>query len=142
METKQYLGQIKRLDRMIQNKLSEIYQLKTMACSITIEPKEDKIQTSSDKDRMGSTVVKIVDLENEVDSLVDELVDKRKKIIEQIDNMDNDDYYHVLTERYVLKKTFNEIAQGESWGSRQVYRVHDKAIVEFERIYGEEYLKL
>ena len=142
METKKYLGQIKRLDRMIQNKLAEIYQLKTMACSITIEPKEDKIQTSSNKDRIGSTVSKIVDLENEVDNLVDELVDKRKKIIEQIDNMDNDDYYHILTERYVLKKTFNEIAQGEFWGSRQVYRVHDKAIAEFERIYGQEYKDL
>lgn len=36
MTTKQYLNQIYRLDRMINNKLSEIYQLKSLACTISV----------------------------------------------------------------------------------------------------------
>ena len=40
MDTKTYLQQIERLDRKIQNKFSEIAQLKTMATSITVAQKD------------------------------------------------------------------------------------------------------
>lgn len=63
MTTKTYLEQIERLDRMIQNKLSEISQLKHIAMSITIEPKEVNVQVSSDKDKIGTAIAKIIDLE-------------------------------------------------------------------------------
>ena len=79
MTTKSYLGQIERLDRMIQNKLSEIYQLKTMACSVTISNDSERVQTSRDKDRIGSTVAKIVDLERETNNIIDNFIKKRKK---------------------------------------------------------------
>ena len=96
MVTKQYLWQIERLDKMIQNKLSEIYQLKTMACSVTVSNDGERVQTSSDKDRLGSTVAKIVDLEKETDRLVDRFIDKRNHIIEQIDGIEDMNMYHVL----------------------------------------------
>ena len=140
MNTKQYLKQISRLDRMIQNKLGELYKLKSMACSITIAPKDTNIQTSSDKDKLGSTVAKIVDLETEIDNMVGEFVDKRRKIVDQIDNMENDDYYHVLSMRYIEGKKFEDISKETKWSERQVFRLHDKAISDFERIYGKEYL--
>ena len=66
MDTKQYLSQIERLDRVIQNKLTEIYQLKTMACNIVVSTENERVQTSGDKERMASTVAKIVDIENDI----------------------------------------------------------------------------
>ena len=89
MTTKEYLNQIERLDKMITNKLSEIYQLKIMACSITVSGDSERVQTSGNHDKLGSTIAKIVDLERETDELVDSLVDKRKEILRQIDNMKN-----------------------------------------------------
>lgn len=142
MDTKQYLSQIERLDKMIQNKLSEIYQLKTMACSITVSNENDRVQTSSDKDRLGSVVTKIVDLEKETDKLVDSFIDKRSHIISQIDELDNIDYYHVLSMRYVARNTFEEIASKTSWSIRKVFSIHGEALKEFERLYGTEYLKI
>ena len=72
MNTKTYLNQISRLDKMIQNKLSEIYRLKTIACSVTVSTDKEAVDVSSDKDKLGSTVTKIVDLEKDTDRLVDE----------------------------------------------------------------------
>ena len=46
MDTKQYLNQIHRLDIQIQNKLSEIYKLKTMACNVTVSNDREIVQTS------------------------------------------------------------------------------------------------
>ena len=96
MNTKTYLNQISRLDKMIQNKLSEIYRLKTIACSVTVSTDKEAVDVSSDKDKLGSTVTKIVDLEKDTDRLVDEFMRKRNHIISQIDSMENTDYYHVL----------------------------------------------
>lgn len=141
MTTKEYLSQISRLDRMIQNKLSEIYQLKTMACSVTVSNEGERVQTSSDKDKLGSAVAKIVDLEKETDRLVDSFSDKRKHIIEQIDGIENSDYYHVLSMRYVGKNTFEDISQKTNWSIRKVFGIHGKALQEFERLYGTEYIE-
>lgn len=141
MDTKQYLSQIERLDKMIQNKLSEIYQLKTMACSVTVSSENERVQTSSDKDRLGSTVARIVDLEKETDSMVDSYIEKRNHIINQIDGLDNIDYYHVLSMRYVGRTTFEEIAKNTNWSIRKVFSIHGEALKEFEKLYGKEYLK-
>ena len=141
MTTKNYLQQITRLEKMIQNKLSEIYRLKTMACSVTILSEKDKVQTSFDKDRLGSTVAKIVDLEGDTDKLVNEFTDKRNHIIQQIDNMSNTDYYNILSLRYVNGNTFEEISKLTTWSIRQVFKLHGKALLEFERLYGKEYLE-
>ena len=142
MDTKQYLSQIERLDKMIQNKLSEIYQLKTMACSVTVSNEKERVQTSSDKDRLGSTVAKIVDLEKETDRLVDSFIDKRNHIIGQIDGLDNVDYYNVLSMRYVGRDTYEEIANKTNWSIRKVFSMHGEALKEFERLYGSEYLEI
>ena len=142
MDTKQYLSQIERLDKMIQNTLSEIYQLKTMACSITVSNENDRVQTSSDNDRLGSVVSKIVDLEKETNKLVDSFIDKRSHIISQIDELDNIDYYHVLSMRYVARNTFEEIASKTNWSIRKVFSIHGEALKEFERLYGTEYIEI
>ena len=41
MDTKQYLQQISRLDRMINNKLSEISQLRELAMSVSAVKNEE-----------------------------------------------------------------------------------------------------
>lgn len=142
MTTKRYLEQIERLDRMIQNKLSEINQLKHIATSITIAPKEVNVQVSSEKDRMGNAVSKLLDLEKETDQLVDDYIGKRKRIIEQIDSMEDTNMYHVLSERYIMRKELGVIAVEMGYSFKQVCRIHGDALKEFERIYGREYIKL
>lgn len=139
METKRYLEQIERLDRMIQNKLSEICHLKRIATAITITPKEVNVQVSKDNDSMGNAVAKLVDLEKETDKLVDDYIDKRKRIIEQIDSIDDTNMYHVLSERYIMHKDLSVIAVEMGYSFKQVCRIHGNALVEFERLYRNEY---
>ena len=141
MDTKQYLSQIKRLDRQIQNKLSELYNLKMMASSISVSNEGERVQTSGNKDQLGAVVAKIVDMEKEVDKMVDLFVDTRSEIISQIDSMDDLDSYDILSMRYVAGKTFHEISEKTGWSIRKVFSLHGKALLEFEKKYGREYLE-
>ena len=140
MTTKQYLNQIDRINRMINNKLAEIYQLKTMVCSISVSANEDKVQSSSDKDKLGSSVAKIVDLENEINKAIDVYVDKKEKIVAQIDSVKDIMEYQVLFSRYIEHKTFEQIAEDNDYSVRQILRIHGNALVEFEKKFGQEYL--
>lgn len=140
MTTKQYLNQIDRINRMINNKLAEIYQLKTMVCSISVSANEDKVQSSSDKDKLGSAVAKIVDLENEINKAIDVYVDKKERIVSQIDSIKDIMEYQVLFSRYIEHKTFEQIAEDNDYSVRQILRIHGNALVEFEKKFGQEYL--
>ena len=141
MTTKIYLGQIERLDRMIQNKLSEIYQLKAMACGVSVSNDGERVQTSGSKDSLGNVVAKILDLEKGTDLLVYQFSDQRTQIIEQLDSLENPDYYPVLSMRYVSRNSFEEISKQTNWSIRKVFSLHGKALLEFEKLYGNEYLK-
>lgn len=140
MTTKQYLNQIDRINRMINNKLAEIYQLKTMVCSISVSADEDKVQTSSDKDKLGSAVAKIIDLENEINKEIDVYVDKKERIVSQIEAIKDIMEYQVLFSRYIEYKTFEQIAEDNEYSIRQILRIHGNALVEFEKKFGQEYL--
>ena len=54
MDTKQYLNQISRLDRMINNKLSEISQLRELAMSVSAVKSEERVQTTPNFDKIGT----------------------------------------------------------------------------------------
>ena len=138
--TKDYLRQIFRLEKVIENKLSEVYRIKMLSCSISISTDTERVQTSGDKDRLSATVAKIVDLEKETDNLVDELIDTRKRIIEQIESIEDTYMYRVLAARYIEDKKLTDIAEEFGYSRMQINRIHGKALLEFEKRYGEEYL--
>ena len=147
MTTKDYLRQIFRYERMINNNLAEIYKLRTLASNISIATTSDKVQTSGNKDTLGDTIAKIYDLEKEVDALVDNLYKKKKVIIDQIESMlehgdsKHDEYYDVLTARFVRCMPFEKIPEEVNMSERKVYYVYSEALKEFERLYGETYIK-
>ena len=140
MTTKEYLGQISRLNWMINNKLTEIAQLKDMAASISAPQSGERVQTTPNFDKIGTKYAKIDEMERKIDGMVDELVDKKEKIIQQIDSMEDENTYNILFARYIEKKTFEVIATEMKYSWRQVVRLHGTALKQFEKKYGEGYL--
>ena len=139
MDTKQYLNQISRLDRMIQNKLAEISQLRELAMSVSAVKNEERVQTTPNFDKIGTAYCKIEEMEEKLDKLIDEYVDKKNLIISQIDGIENETYYEILFARYIEKKTFEKIADEMTYSFRNVTRIHGRALQEFEKKYGNLY---
>lgn len=140
MTTKDYLWQLKRLRKRIDNKAAEVYKLKSMAYSITIAPSDsERVQTSTTGDRIGSAVAKIVDLENEISDEIDLYTEKRNHILNQIENIGNDEYVDVLTHRFVLEKDFDDIPDEIHMSRRKMFYIYREAMDRFEELYGSEY---
>ena len=140
MTTKEYLMQIKRMEKMIDNKLSELYRLRQLVSSISISTDGERVMYSGSMDKMGDSVAKIVDLEYSVAGTISQYTELRQKIISQIDSLKNYEYYSVLFSRYVSNNEFWKIADEMGYSERQVFRIHGSALKEFEKMFGKEYL--
>ena len=139
MTTKDYLNQISRLNRMINNKLSEISQLRELACSVSAIRNEEKVQTSQKADSIGTAISKIDEMERDIERTIDKYTKKKNLIISQIEGMDDELHYNVLFSSYIEKKTFEVIATEMSYSFRNITRIHGRALKEFERKYGDTY---
>ena len=124
---------------MIKNKISELSALREICYGLSAISNEERVQTTPNHDKIGTVVSKLDELERKIDALVDEYADKRDKIISQIDSMDDEVIYNVLFARYIEKKTFERIAADMTYSFRQICRIHNKALKEFEKKFGQEY---
>lgn len=139
METKEYLQQIGRYDRLINNKLVELAQYKSMACSVSAVKNDERVQSSPSYDTMDKIVSKIEQMENEIDMLVDRYIGNKRIIISQIDSMSDEMTYQILFSRYVEQKTFEKMAIEMNYCYKQIIRRHGKALQEFEQKWGNTY---
>ena len=139
METKEYLQQIGRYDRLINNKLVELAQYRSMACSVSAVRNDERVQSSPSYDTMDKIVSKIEQMENEIDMLVDRYIDNKRIIISQIDSMPDEMTYQILFSRYVEQKTFEKMAIEMNYCYKQIIRRQGKALQEFEQKWGNTY---
>ncbi|OQB13572.1 MAG: hypothetical protein BWY15_01647 [Firmicutes bacterium ADurb.Bin193] len=128
MTAKEYLGQAYRIDQRINSKLEQIASLNGLAtkCTSTLTgmPRNPNRGTSA----MEDAVAKIVDLQAEINSDIDRLVDLKREMVKLIKAVDNTEYQTLLELRYLCFKTWEQIAVDMGYNVRHVYRLHDEAI--------------
>lgn len=141
MNTKEYLNQVSRLEKTIEHKVTEILQYRELATRLKSVQYGVKVRTSLEPDRIGNAIAKIDDMECQLSKLVNQYLYKKSYIAAQIDTMEDEKLYHVIVSRYIEKKTFEQIADELNYSQRQISRLHESALAEFEKKYGAEYLK-
>ena len=128
-DAKEFLQQVELCDAHINSKLEELAHLKDLATRITTSLKQDVVCCGWNQDKIGDTVSKIIDLENEINHAVDNLVDKKKEISAIIEQITNPDYLMVLYKRYFYPYlSFEQIACDMGYNYRNVCYIHGKAL--------------
>lgn len=133
MKAKEYLQQIQKCDRMIENKLSEIDSLRGLAESVTSTWKEDIVQSSGAGDELGDTVAKIVDLQNEINADIDKLVDLKREIMVVINQLEAP-FCDLLYKRYFRFMKWEEIALEMGYTYQWVCQLHGKALLKVKEL--------
>jgi len=78
MTAKEYLGQAYRLDQRINSKLEQVMSLRDLATKATSTLSDVAPSGTRNVHRMEDIIVKIVDLENEINRDIDNLVDLKR----------------------------------------------------------------
>lgn len=139
MRAKEYLSQIEILERKAHRAALDVNKCRQLAVSIGIDTSKEYVQSSGDKDTVGSAAIKILDAEREAEDHVRRYVERKKIIIRQIEEIGSQDYADVLFYRYVEYMTFQDLASVMHYSERQIYRMHDKALAVFDEKYNAFY---
>lgn len=135
MTAKEYLRQLEMLNTKINQKLQQRVELKHMAeCMNAIDYAKDKVQ-SSPGDTMTDAVTRYVMLEEEIDRQVDQFIDLKNLIINQIQGLKDLNHIKILFKRYVEFKRLEVIAVEMNYTYTYVRALHGHALQEFERTY-------
>ena len=128
MNKREYLNQAYRLDQRINSKLEQLAQLKALATKVTTGMSDMPGSPTRNVKKNEDIILKIIDLENEINDRIDELVDLKKDIVHRINEVNNPEYKLILELRYLCFRSWEEIAVEMDYGIDNVFRVHRKAL--------------
>lgn len=139
MNVTQYLGQLERLESHIEYKLKEIDKLTALATKISSSQGDGmNVQRTRNFDKMGDAVAKIVDLETQINKNITGYIERRDKVIQQIDAIENNDFYNILTQKYLYGASLQEIADNRGYSLSHTKRLLHNALSDFEERYKNE----
>lgn len=144
MKAKEYLKQLQKLNHMIENKITEKEQWKTIACGISAPSTPNtgvKVQASGSAHRMEEAVVRYLDMDAEIDRYIDRLVDTRTEIIQTIEQLPPVQYdilhkmYVGVVERENIRYlTLAEVAELYDRSASWANTIHGRALLNVQRI--------
>lgn len=104
MNAKEYLDQVRLLDKRIDRKIEEKEVLKSIATSTGSQAMNpDKVQSSINLHKTEDAITRYVDMEAEIDRMIDDFVNLRDKIINEIHQLNDVRYEELLYLKYVGK---------------------------------------
>ena len=128
MNAKEYLSQVMYIDRRIDSKLEQVMSLREAATKATATLSDMPRPDSPNIRSMEDTIVKIIDLENEINRDIDRLIDLKAEACRLISQVKEPDQQLVLELRYLCYKPWNEIMVELGCSEPTVYRLHGEAL--------------
>ncbi len=128
MTIKEYLSQAYRIDQRINSKLEQVSSLRELAVKATSTLSDTYSSGNGNKQKMEGVIVKIIDLEHEIDEKIDRLVDLKQEIVSLVKKVKNPEYQTLLELRYLNFKTWEQIATEMHYSIQHTFRIHDKAL--------------
>ena len=128
MTAKEYLSQAFSLDQRINCKLEQIARLRELAEKATQTLSDMPGSATRNTHRMEETIIKMIDLENEINDDIDKLIDIKRGITYLISVVTNPDEQILLELRYLCFKTWEQIAADTGYSIQNVYKLHSRAL--------------
>lgn len=109
MTSKEYLEQIKSIDRLIQVNQEQLQSVRAQATKITSTLSERVSGSKSDK--MSTLVCKIVELEDTISEALTRLYELKREAFEKINTLSDNNEKATLIYKYIERLSISEIAK-------------------------------
>jgi len=133
-----YLKQIEVMDAKINSNIEELAQLEALATKTTSVLGGERVQSSGSQDKMADCVVKIVNMQAELNRQIDEYIDFKNQARDVINECDAD-CLTLLKKRYFLYKRWEEIAVEMNFTYQWVAGgLHQRALAQVQRVLDDK----
>ena len=128
MTAKEFMSQAYRLDQRINCKIDQLADLNDLAKKATSTLTGMPHNPNKDVSSLENTIVKIVDLQEEINRDIDRLVDLKREIRDAIEKVEDIDYRFLLEKRYLCWASWPEIAMEMNVSCRLLFQLHTEAL--------------
>lgn len=132
MDAKERLNAYKRAKQSYNIAKREAEAIETNLTSFSIDYSKVVVQTSPSD--WTETLARLVDLHNKCVEEMQECVNTMQEVKELIDKVGDAQLRELLSRRYLLLELWEQIADHMQYDERWIYRLHDKAIAEVNKI--------
>lgn len=119
MTVKEYLGQGKHLNFLLDVKLEQIKKLKSQ--------EEKAAITLNDVNEKANTLKRFKQMEEKLQGEIDGLLDLKMEIMDTISLVEDDECRLILEKRFLNGQKYVDIAKDMYMSEKSVYRIQDKA---------------
>lgn len=137
MEAREYLERALDIDERIKNKRLEKEQWRAIAECTTAPSDGERVQASGSLHKMEDAVIKVTEIEAEIDKMLKQLIDMKQEIIKTIDEVRDTRSYSLLHKRYVQGKSIEEIQNEKKVSKSTVERQLESAYELIQNILDE-----
>ena len=119
-----FLNEAKYIDDIINYKLEQISSLNSLATKATQTFSDMPHSPNRNNSSYENVLIKIMDLQSEINVDVDRLVDLKAAITKAIEILPNITARAIFTKRYLCYETWEDIAYELHFSEAYVYRMH------------------
>lgn len=136
-QAREYLERALDIDERIKNKTLEKEQWRSIAECTSASAEGERVQSSGSMHKMEDAVIKILEIEEEIDEMIEQLINMKQEIIKTIDKIEDTKSYSLLHKRYVQGKSFEEIQDQTQFSQSTIERKFNQAYEQVQRILDE-----
>ena len=114
--------------------IDELYHLKLKSLQVSPQSQGERVQSSGGGGDFTKIIDKIFLLQDKINEEVDQLVELKEQARTLIHRLTDERYKTVLTEYYLNHKTWEQVADCMNYDLRWVYRIHGRALKEFNKV--------
>ena len=133
-DAKGYLRKIELLDANINNRICDLQSLKSLVTKITATISPVCVSGTGNHDKLGDSVAKIIELQDEINRKIDKFVDLKREVSDLLEQIEDPDQVKVLHKRYFEYKPWEQIACEMNYSFRNVCYIHGKALQALEAV--------
>lgn len=121
MDIVAWLEQVGKLDQLIDAKIAERERVRALAVN-TVGSMDGMPHAPGVTDKVGNMTVKLISLEEELNALIDEYVDRKQEVVKALEALPEREY-GVLHRYYIRGMTWEQVADDIGYCTTQIWRI-------------------
>ena len=130
-EVKDHLNKVRTIDKEIDAKEEIKVQMGRRLTTVSATSYRDIDVQGGIKRTSEDRIIEYIEYSEQINEMIDELINLKMTVVEEIENIDDGLYRTLLTERYINNKSWETVAGLIGYSPRRTMEHHNDALREF-----------
>lgn len=133
-DVKEYLNKVRHIDKEIDAKEEIKTQMGRRLTTVSATSYREIDVQGGVKKTSEDRIIEYIEYSEHINEMIDELINLKMKVVDEIERINDGLYRTLLTERYINNKNWEEVANRIQYSPRRTMEHHNDALREFKKV--------